>query len=138
MSIDSQVRLRLFKSKLHRATVTQADLEYEGSLSIAEDLLEAAKIYEHEEVHVWNVTSGTRLATYAIRGPRKSGVICVNGAAAHLVRPGDKVIIATFCEVPESMAAAWRPTVVLLDEHNRIVDANATEVPGPALRSVMS
>lgn len=129
------VRLRLFKSKLHRATVTQADLEYEGSVTIAADLMEAANILSHEEVHVWNVTRGTRLTTYAIPGPTGSGVVCINGAAAHLVEPGDRVIIATFADVPASEARTWTPTVVLLGEGNRIAERDATEVPGPARRA---
>jgi len=131
----SDLRLRVFKSKLHRATVTQADLDYEGSVTIAADLMEAAHILEHEEVHVWNVTRGTRLTTYALRGPAGSGVICINGAAAHLAEPGDKVIIATFAEMPAEDAKHWTPRVVLLSGGNQIVDPNATEVPGPMRRA---
>lgn len=134
MRSSSELRLRMFKSKLHRATVTAADLDYEGSVTIDADLLEAADIYEHEEVHVWNVTRGSRLTTYALRGPAGSGVICMNGAAAHLTKPGDKIIIATFAEMPKAEAATWQPTVVLLDDENRIVDPRAREVPGPARR----
>lgn len=130
----SELRLRMFKSKLHRATLTEANVDYEGSLTIAEDLLEAAKIRNHEEVHVWNATRGTRLSTYAIRGEAGSGVICLNGAAAHLGEVGDRIIIATFAEMPESMAATWEPTVVLLDENNCIVDRAAREIPGPDRR----
>lgn len=130
----ADLRLRLFKSKLHRATVTQADLDYEGSVTIDANLMEAAEILEHEEVHVWNVTQGTRLTTYALMGPPGSGVICINGAAAHLARPGDKVIIATFAEVPADQARTWKPTVVLLGEGNEIVDPRATEFPGPLRR----
>lgn len=128
------VRLHLFKSKLHRATVTHADLEYEGSLTISAELMEAARIHEHEQVHVWNVTRGTRLTTYAIRGEAGSGVICMNGAAAHLTKPGDKIIIATFAEVPAQDAASWEPTVVLLGDDNQIVDPALTEIPGPQRR----
>ena len=128
------VRLHLFKSKLHRAVVTHADLEYEGSLTIDADLMEAANILEHEMVHVWNVTRGTRLSTYAITGPRGSRVICMNGAAAHLTKPGDRIIIATFAEVPAEEAGSWRPTVVLLDDENAIVKAGVDEVPGPKRR----
>ena len=93
------MKLNMFKSKIHRATVTHADLEYEGSVTIDLDLLEAAQILPFEAVHVWNVTRGTRLITYALEGPRGSGAICVNGAAAHLNSPGDLVIIATFAEM---------------------------------------
>ncbi len=130
------MRRKVFKSKLHRATVTHADVEYEGSVTIGEDLLEAADILEHEAVNIWNVTRGTRLETYALRGPRGSGLICVNGAAAHLCRPGDKVIIATFCELEDAEARTHKPTVVLLDDDNRIKEAKATEVPGPLRRVV--
>lgn len=128
------VRLHLFKSKLHRATVTHADLDYEGSVTIAADLMAAAKLREHEQVHIWNVTQGTRLVTYSLAGEAGSGIVCINGAAAHLAAPGDKVIIATFAEVPEAEAATWEPTVVLLDDDNRIVDAAAAEVAGPKRR----
>jgi aspartate 1-decarboxylase len=128
------MRRTLFKSKIHRATVTHADLDYEGSVSIDQDLLDAAEILEYEAVHVWNITRGTRLQTYAINGERGSGIICINGAAAHLNRPGDLVILATFAEVEEAEARGWKPTVVLVDRDNKIVERDATEVPGPARR----
>jgi aspartate 1-decarboxylase len=128
------MRRTFLKSKIHRATVTHADLEYEGSVSIDEDLLDAAGIWEYEAVHVWNITRGTRLQTYAIRGQRGSGVICINGAAAHLNKPGDLVILASFAELEESEARTFKPTVVLVDSQNRIVARNAVEVPGPARR----
>lgn len=124
----------LFKSKIHRATVTHADLDYEGSLTIDADLMNAADIVPYEEVHVWNVTRGTRLSTYAIQGERGSGVICINGAAAHHNRPGDLVIIATFAQVAEEHARNHWPTVVLVDEKNRIKEPARAEVPGPARR----
>jgi aspartate 1-decarboxylase len=128
------MRRTLFKSKIHRATVTHADLDYEGSVSIDEGLLEAAGIWEYEAVHIWNITRGTRLQTYAIKGERGSGVICINGAAAHLNRPGDLVILATFAEMEEAEARAHVPQVVLVDRSNRIVAKDAVEVPGPARR----
>jgi aspartate 1-decarboxylase len=128
------MRRTFFKSKIHRATVTHADLDYEGSVSIDQDLLDAAGILEYEAVHVWNITRGTRLQTYAINGERGSGIICINGAAAHLNRPGDLVILATFAEVEEVEARAWKPTVVLVDRDNKIVQKDATEVAGPARR----
>ena len=128
------VRLHLFKSKIHRATVTHADLEYEGSVSISGELMDAAEILEHEKVHIWNVTRGTRLETYALRGDDDSGIICINGAAAHLMNPGDKVIIATFAEVPQAEAASWVPTVVLVDEENRAIDPQYKELAGPRRR----
>jgi len=128
-------RLHLFKSKIHRAHVTHADLDYEGSITISGELMEAAQIYEHEQVHVWNVTRGTRLCTYALRGDDDSGIICLNGAAAHLAGPGDIVIIATFAEVDAADAATWKPRVVLVDERNRIVDPALAEVAGPERRT---
>ncbi|BDG03962.1 aspartate 1-decarboxylase [Anaeromyxobacter oryzae] len=128
------MRRTLFKSKIHRATVTHADLEYEGSVSIDEDLMEAAEILEYEAIHIWNITRGTRLQTYAIKGQRGSGIICINGAAAHLNKPGDMVILATFAEFEESEARSYKPTVVLVDKANKIVAKDAVEVAGPARR----
>lgn len=128
------MRRTLFKSKIHRATVTQADLDYEGSVTIDATLMRAADILPYEKVHIWNRTNGARLETYALEGPEGSGTICVNGAAAHLARPGDVVIIATFAEVQsEEEARAWKPTVVHVDAQNRIVPI-AGEVPGPQRR----
>lgn len=128
------MRRSFFKSKIHRATVTHADLDYEGSISIDEDLMEAAGIWQYEQVHVWNITRGTRLVTYAIGGERGSGVVCINGAAAHQNKPGDLVILATFAEMDESEARAHHPKVVLVDAKNRIVSGDATEIPGPRRR----
>ena len=118
-----------FRAKIHRATVTQADLDYEGSLSIDRDLMDAAGIAGFEEVHIWNITRGTRLATYAIEAERGSGVICGNGAAAHLVHVGDLIIIATFHLVARAEDAP-APAVVRVDEKNRIIGTEP-EVPGP-------
>ena len=126
-------RLHLFKSKIHRATVTHADLDYEGSVTISGELLDAAGILEHEQVHIWNVTQGTRLVTYTLRGDDHSGIICINGAAAHLMNPGDKVILATFAEVDAEDAKAWKPTVVFVDDQNKMVGEGA-EVAGPKRR----
>jgi len=128
------MRRVMFKSKIHRATVTQADLDYEGSLTLDRNLLEAADILPGEQVHVWNVTRGTRLQTYAITGEAGSGVVCINGAAAHLVGPGDLVIIATFTDLDDAEARKHRPKVVLVDSKNRIVQPDAVEVPGPNRR----
>jgi aspartate 1-decarboxylase len=128
------MRRTFFKSKIHRATVTHADLDYEGSVSIDEDLLDAAGIWEYEAVHVWNITRGTRLETYAIKGKRGSGVICINGAAAHLNKPGDLVILATFAEMDDSEARTHVPKVVLVDRQNRIVSKDVQEVAGPGRR----
>jgi aspartate 1-decarboxylase len=127
-------RRSMLKSKLHRATVTHADVDYEGSITLDVRLLEAADILPYEEVHVWNVTRGTRLRTYAMAGAPGSGVVCINGAAAHLARPGDKVIIATFSQLDDTAARLHRPRLVLLGEDNRIVDPHAAEVPGPQRR----
>jgi aspartate 1-decarboxylase len=131
------MRLNLFKSKIHRATVTHADLDYEGSVTIGQDLLEAAQILPHEAVHIWNITRGTRLMTYALAGPRGSDAICINGAAAHLCKPGDLVILATFAEMDAEEAKRFRPTVVRVDAHNKqILDGGAPELPGPILNSL--
>lgn len=130
------MKLRMFKSKIHRATVTHADLEYEGSVTIDRDLMDRAKILPFEEVHVWNVTRGTRLSTYALSGPRGSGVVCVNGAAAHHNQPGDLVILATFAEYDAAEAARHEPTVVRVDAENCPLPDDSPERPGPILRSV--
>jgi aspartate 1-decarboxylase len=128
------MRRSMFKSKIHRATVTQADVDYEGSVTIDASLMEAADIWAHEHVHIWNVTRGTRLETYALPGQPGSGVICINGAAAHLMHPGDLVIIATFAQMDDTEARAHRPKVVLVDEKNRVRLAGVDEVPGPQRR----
>ena len=126
------MRRRMFLAKLHRVTVTQADLHYEGSVTIDADLLDASGILPHEEVHLWNVTRGTRLATYALEGLRGSGVICVNGAAAHLFDVGDLAIIATFADMEDTEARAHVPTVVFVDDQNRVTEVSA-ERPGPQM-----
>jgi aspartate 1-decarboxylase len=113
------MRRTVFKSKIHRATVTEANLDYEGSISIDQDLLDAADILEHEQVHVWDVTNGTRLITYALSAPARSGRVCVNGAGAHLIKPGDLVIVATFTTMRTREARKYQPTVVLVGEGNR-------------------
>jgi len=131
--MDIRHRLHLFKAKIHRATVTHADLDYEGSVTISGELMDAAGMVEHEQVHIWNVTRGTRLVTYTLRGDNDSGIVCINGAAAHLMKPGDKVILATFAEVDAADAASWKPTVVFVDDANKIVGEGA-EVAGPKRR----
>tara|TARA_R110002095_G_scaffold78743_2_gene67704 strand:- start:4150 stop:4533 length:384 start_codon:yes stop_codon:yes gene_type:complete len=113
----------LLKSKIHRATVTEANLEYNGSVTIDRDLMEAADIVEYEQVQIYNITSGTRLTTYAILGESGSGVICINGAAAHLVKPHDLVIIASYAEYKEKEARRHQPKVVLVDGQNHPVPA---------------
>lgn len=126
------MKRRMFLGKIHRATVTHADLDYEGSVTIDEDLLEAAGMLEHEEVHVWNVTRGTRLVTYTLRGPRGSGVICINGAAAHLMKPKDLVILATYGEMDDDEARRHVPKVVRVDGQNRMIGMEA-ERAGPQM-----
>lgn len=130
------MQLNVFKSKIHRATVTHADLEYEGSVTVDSDLLDAAEILPYEAIHIWNVTRGSRLMTYALPGPRGSGAICVNGAAAHLNKPGDLVILATFAEMTREEARKHRPVVVRVDAQNRRTDDVSEELPGPVLNSL--
>jgi len=130
------MKLNVFKSKIHRATVTHADLEYEGSVTIDADLLDRANILPYESVHVWNVTRGTRLVTYALEGPRGSGAVCINGAAAHLNRPGDLVILATFADMTPEEARRHKPVVVRVDPKNRALSDMSEEKPGPILNSL--
>ncbi|MBT0652903.1 aspartate 1-decarboxylase [Geomobilimonas luticola] len=112
---------KMLKSKIHRATVTGADLHYEGSVTIDKDLMEAADIIPYEAVAVWNVTNGSRLETYAIEGERGSGVICLNGAAARLVAPRDLVIIASFVNMENEEARNYEPKLVFVDDQNRML-----------------
>ena len=115
--------LTMLKAKLHRATVTGADMHYEGSIGIDRDLLDASGILPHEQVDVLNITNGQRFTTYAIEAPRGSRVIGVNGAAARLVQKGDKVIVVTYGMLPAEEARNYAPTVVLLDDANEIKQA---------------
>ena len=133
--LEEHVKLTLFKSKIHHATVTHADVAYEGSVTIDRDLMDAANILPYEAVHIWNVTRGTRLMTYALEGPRGSGAICVNGAAAHLNHPGDQVILATFAEMTPEEARRHEPTVIRVDAKNR-KRSSEREAPGPVLDSI--
>jgi aspartate 1-decarboxylase len=110
----------MMKAKLHRATVTQADLHYEGSIAIDRDLLERAGILPHEQVDVLNVDTGVRFTTYAIEAPRGSRTFGVNGAAARLVQKGDRIIVVAYCQMPAEEARNYAPNVVLLDDENRI------------------
>lgn len=121
----------MLRGKIHRATVTGADLHYEGSVTIDLDLLERADILPNEQVDIWNVTNGERFTTYALPGQRGSGVVCINGAAAHKARRGDLVIIAAWVQLPEHEARAWTPRCVFVDARNRPVTARA-EQPGQA------
>jgi aspartate 1-decarboxylase len=119
------MRRTLMKSKIHRATVTDANLDYQGSVTIDPVLLELADIVPYERVEIYNVTNGERFATYAIQGAPGRGEICLNGAAAHKVRPGHLVIIATYAEVEEAETRGWHPRVVFVDERNRPLDGPA-------------
>jgi len=112
----------MLKSKLHRATVTHSELHYEGSCAIDEALLDAANIHEYEQIQIYNVTNGERFTTYAIRAARDSGIISVNGAAAHKANPGDLVIIATYSAYNELELARYAPELVYIDADNRILD----------------
>ncbi len=123
------MRLSMFKSKIHRATITEANIDYEGSLTIDQNLLDAADMLAWEQVHVWDVDNGARLITYILPGPRGSGVICVNGAAAHLVEPGHRVILATYAQLEEQEARSHKPKVVLVDDDNRIRKSHHEERP---------
>lgn len=112
----------MLKSKLHRATVTHSELHYEGSCAIDEALLDAANIHEYEQIQIYNITNGERFTTYAIRAARDSGIISVNGAAAHKANPGDLVIIATYAVYNELELARYAPELVYVDADNRILD----------------
>ncbi len=114
---------KMLRGKIHRATITEANLHYQGSITIDADLMEAAGLLEFEQVEVWNITNGNRFSTYTILGDRGSGTICINGAAAHKATKGDMVIIANFGWMTEDEARLHKPRVVLVDEINRIVDA---------------
>lgn len=116
---------KLLRAKIHRATVTGADLDYEGSVTIDRDLMDLADLVDHEAVHVWNVTNGERFETYVIPGERGSGVVCINGAAAHKVTRGDLVILAAFSWMEEDEARRWEPKVVFVDEENRPAELRA-------------
>lgn len=123
------MRRIMLKSKIHRATVTDSNLDYEGSVAIDESLMEAACIYPFEQVQIYNLANGSRLTTYAITAPRGSGTISVNGAAAHLAGSGDLVIIASYSDCEEAEAAAARPVLVYVDGENSIREISA-EIAG--------
>lgn len=111
----------ILNSKIHRATVTEANLDYIGSITIDEDLMDRSEIQVNEQVHVLNITNGNRFITYAIPGERGSGVICINGAAAHLAKEKDLVIICSYVQLTKEELAEHEPTVVLVDESNKEV-----------------
>ena len=126
----------MMKSKIHRATVTQADLHYVGSVTVDEDLLDAADLLPGELVHIVDITNGARLETFTIAGPRGSGVIGINGAAARLVQPGDLVILIGYGQMETAEARTFRPSVVFVDADNRVTgtgDDPAEALPGSGL-----
>ncbi|MBC7289920.1 MAG: aspartate 1-decarboxylase [Actinotalea sp.] len=130
-------RLRpMMVGKIHRATVTAADLHYVGSVTVDLDLLEAADVLPGQQVDVVDVTNGARLTTYALAGERGSGVVCVNGAAAHLVHPGDVVILIAYALLPDAEARTYAPAVVHVDAANRIVELGGD--PGAAADGVLT
>lgn len=122
--------LTMLKSKIHRAHVTEANLNYVGSITIDRNLMEAAGLFEYEQVHVVDIDNGSRLETYVIAGTRGSGVICLNGAAARLVHAGDKVIIMAYCNIDLSKAKNHKPIVVFVDECNAINEVKSCEEHG--------
>ena len=142
----SEVLRPMIQGKIHRATVTGADLHYVGSVTIDVALLEAADILEGQQVDISDIANGNRLTTYVIAGPRGSGMLQLNGAAAHLVSVGDLVIVMAYAQVPESRARRWRPNVVFVDAENRILHrgddagavpgADVSEPPDPATAKV--
>jgi aspartate 1-decarboxylase len=120
----------MLRAKIHRARVTDANLDYEGSLTIPPELMERVDLREYEAIQVWNVTRGSRFETYAITGIAGSGRLCVNGAAAHLAGPGDIVIVAAFANIPEALVAGHHPLILFVDDQNRPV-RTGREIPGP-------
>lgn len=122
--------ITMFKSKIHRATVTGANLNYVGSITVDRELMRAADILPNEKVQVVNINNGARLETYAIPGDPGSGTVCLNGAAARLVQPGDKVIIITYATMTREEAGSHCPTVVMVDGRNKIVEIGRAEVHG--------
>ncbi|WP_112136715.1 aspartate 1-decarboxylase [Glycomyces dulcitolivorans] len=131
----------MFKSKIHRATVTQADLHYVGSVTVDADLLDAADILDGEQVAIVDITNGSRLETYTIAGERGSGVIGINGAAARLVASGDLVILISYAQMEDAEARSYTPTVVHVNERNEIIEVNADKAhpaPGTAGNAVAS
>jgi aspartate 1-decarboxylase len=121
------MRRTVLKSKIHRATVTDTNLDYEGSLTIDADLLDEADILPNEQIHVWDVTNGNRIITYALAGPRGTGIVQVNGGGAHSIHKGDLIIIATFTTLREKQARRYEPHVLFVDERN-----HPRSRPGPA------
>lgn len=124
------MRVTMLKGKLHRATVTEADLNYVGSITVDRDLLEASGIYEYEKVHIVDINNGNRFETYTIAGEPGSGIICLNGAAARCVQTGDKIIIMAYAELEDEEVAAHKPKVVFLEDDNKIGQVTTYEKHG--------
>ena len=118
------MQLNMLKAKIHRATVTHAELHYEGSIAIDGDLLDAAGIREYEQIHAWNVNNGERFVTYALRAQEGSGIVSVNGSAAHRAQPGDIIIISAFATLTPLEVEQFRPMLVYVDAQNRITRTN--------------
>lgn len=118
------MQLNMLKAKIHRATVTHAELHYEGSCAIDGRLLDVSGIREYEQIHIYNVNNGERFVTYAIRGEEGSGLISINGAAAHKASPGDIIIICAYAQLGEAELAAFKPTLVYVDRQNRLTHTN--------------
>jgi len=125
------MQLTLLKCKLHRACVTHAEVDYEGSCAIDEELMELAGIREYEQIQIYNVTNGERFTTYAIRAEAGSRVISVNGAAAHRASPGDRVIVCAYAAMDEAQADAFKPSLVYLNEYNRVL-RTGDQIPAQA------
>ena len=120
ISLHPVTYITILNSKIHRARVTSADRHYEGSISIDTNLMKAADLAHHQHVHVWNVTNGSRFETYVIPAPKGSGVIQINGAAAHHAKKGNLVIISSFAHIPQQQARKHKPLIIFVDEKNRI------------------
>ncbi|MBB6623808.1 aspartate 1-decarboxylase [Clostridium gasigenes] len=124
------MRISMLKGKIHRATVVQAELDYVGSITIDQDLLEASGIYEYEKVNIVDIDNGNRFETYTIAGERGSGLICLNGAAARCVQVGDKIIIMSYCELEINEVKYHKPKVVFVDENNKVSRITSYEKHG--------
>jgi aspartate 1-decarboxylase len=122
--LEKVMHLNMLKAKIHRATVTHAELHYEGSIAIDGLLLDASGIREYEQIHAWNINNGKRFVTYALRAEEGSGIISVNGSAAHRAQPGDLVIIAAFVHLDQAEVEQFQPTLVYVDKDNRISHTN--------------
>ena len=118
----------MLKGKVHRATVTEADLDYIGSLTLDVDIMDAAGLNEYEKIHVLDITNGNRLETYILKGERGSGQVCINGAAAHLIDVGDLVIIISYCQLSDKELLYHQPKIVHVDENNRVLSTSGTQI----------